>query len=325
MKNTKLIATLLAFSFIAVSLLTAQKPGLEIFKQLKDEIHNYKSNNIKPQLDSWKSKIDNSISSEDLIALNKLREEAKNMRDKFAAKMKEEMDCRNEVGSGGNMKHGKRELGKMGDKHPELFRELVDNTLAIAKKYPELTEELIAEGKEKHEEWREDIDEIIEAWKNSNSDFLADFKGKGGIHKHAKGPGMKMPHLYPEMMFYLYNGELPEPRSASGRLINKDEGTGIVMGIEDIELPETPNFLAYPNPFTESVSVDFWVPESQNVTVKVQDINGREVGTISNGLMNEGINSVTINSGSLNLVPGEYFYTIQGAGFQYRGRIVYQK
>jgi len=64
----------------------------------------------------------------------------------------------------------------------------------------------------------------------------------------------------------------------------------------------------YPNPFNPSTTIQFSIPQSEMVTLKVFDALGREVATIVNERMEAGAFSVSFNASSL--ASGMYFYKL---------------
>ena len=68
----------------------------------------------------------------------------------------------------------------------------------------------------------------------------------------------------------------------------------------------------YPNPFNPTTTINFSIPKSGFVTLKVYDVNGREVKSLVNGNMNAGKYEVNGNFSTLN--SGAYFYTINVSG-----------
>lgn len=64
----------------------------------------------------------------------------------------------------------------------------------------------------------------------------------------------------------------------------------------------------YPNPFNPSTVINYELPYSANVTVKVYDISGKEVASLFNGFQAEGNHSVQFNAS--NLSSGVYFYRL---------------
>jgi len=68
-----------------------------------------------------------------------------------------------------------------------------------------------------------------------------------------------------------------------------------------------------PNPFNPETKINFSIPRSGLVTLKIYDISGREVSTIVNEIRNAGSNIVSFNAS--NLPSGVYFYRMQTDGF----------
>jgi len=65
----------------------------------------------------------------------------------------------------------------------------------------------------------------------------------------------------------------------------------------------------YPNPFNPSTQITFSLPATQEVTLKVYDIMGREVATLlQNSRQSAGTNSVTFDA--TNVASGVYFYRL---------------
>ncbi len=70
----------------------------------------------------------------------------------------------------------------------------------------------------------------------------------------------------------------------------------------------------YPNPFNPSTKIQYALPVSGNVTLKVFNILGQEVMTlINNQTQTSGLHEVTFNASSLP--SGIYFYRLQADGF----------
>jgi hypothetical protein len=71
----------------------------------------------------------------------------------------------------------------------------------------------------------------------------------------------------------------------------------------------------YPNPFNPSTTIEFLMERSSRVTVRVFDLEGREVALILDRELGPGSHKVTFASGGLNLASGIYFYRVSGIGF----------
>lgn len=75
------------------------------------------------------------------------------------------------------------------------------------------------------------------------------------------------------------------------------------------EMPETYNLSQnYPNPFNPVTKIDYIVSNNSEVTIKLYDVNGKEVQTLASGMQNAGKHTITVNSS--NLSSGTYFYTM---------------
>jgi hypothetical protein len=69
----------------------------------------------------------------------------------------------------------------------------------------------------------------------------------------------------------------------------------------------------YPNPFNPTTTIQYEIPNSGLVTLKVYDILGREVKTLVNQHKNSGSYEVNFNAG--NFSSGVYFYRLQAGNF----------
>ncbi|MFD2533203.1 T9SS type A sorting domain-containing protein [Gracilimonas halophila] len=89
-------------------------------------------------------------------------------------------------------------------------------------------------------------------------------------------------------------------------------GDGLVTDNEE-EFTSVPNKIGlnqnYPNPFNPTTQISFNLPSSQQVTLKVYDMLGREVATIANReTFSAGMN--TVNFDASNLSSGVYIYRL---------------
>jgi len=80
----------------------------------------------------------------------------------------------------------------------------------------------------------------------------------------------------------------------------------------------------YPNPFNPSTTIRFAIPENSNVTLKIYDINGREIITlINNEIVSPGIKEINFDVSGLS--TGIYFYTIKAGDFRDTKKMVLLK
>jgi hypothetical protein len=69
----------------------------------------------------------------------------------------------------------------------------------------------------------------------------------------------------------------------------------------------------YPNPFNPSTKINYSIPKSGDVSLKVYDILGINVASLVNEFKEAGINSVEFNASSLP--SGTYFYQLKAGDF----------
>ena len=69
----------------------------------------------------------------------------------------------------------------------------------------------------------------------------------------------------------------------------------------------------YPNPFNPTTNIEFSIPVSGFVSLKIYDISGKQVGHLVNNILREGSYSANFNAS--NLSSGIYFYTLKTDGF----------
>jgi hypothetical protein len=80
----------------------------------------------------------------------------------------------------------------------------------------------------------------------------------------------------------------------------------------------------YPNPFNPSTNISFAIPEDALVTLKVYDINGREIATLASNIhYARGLYNVFFNSQKYSLSSGIYFYKIFAYSTTKANEIIY--
>lgn len=93
---------------------------------------------------------------------------------------------------------------------------------------------------------------------------------------------------------------------------------GQVTAISDPELTNVPETYRlsqnYPNPFNPETKISFTIPKAGDVTIKIYDIQGREVTTLVNASMNAGTHEVVwngTNASGVRVASGMYVYTMK--------------
>ena len=84
----------------------------------------------------------------------------------------------------------------------------------------------------------------------------------------------------------------------------------ITLSIPNIEILDQKAELSnnYPNPFVNSTSIDYKLPQSAIVTIKLYNLMGQEVATLVDKFQNKGEYKININSEKYFLKPGKYIY-----------------
>ncbi|MBK8982137.1 MAG: T9SS type A sorting domain-containing protein [Ignavibacteria bacterium] len=69
----------------------------------------------------------------------------------------------------------------------------------------------------------------------------------------------------------------------------------------------------YPNPFNPSTIINFSIPKSGMIKLRIYDITGKEIAALVNEFKQAGNYSYSFNP--VNLNSGIYFYKLESEGF----------
>ncbi|MDQ7032991.1 MAG: T9SS type A sorting domain-containing protein [Desulfonauticus sp.] len=86
---------------------------------------------------------------------------------------------------------------------------------------------------------------------------------------------------------------------------------------ESFELTVSRDFILYenyPNPFNPQTKISFGLPEQSNVSLKVYDINGKNIATLAEGSKESGYYTATF--GGTELTSGVYIYKFAAKGLE---------
>ena len=93
-----------------------------------------------------------------------------------------------------------------------------------------------------------------------------------------------------------------------------EKAYALVTDVEDLEIPTVYALEQnYPNPFNPSTVINFSLPESGLVTLKVFNILGEEVATLINEMRSVGNYEVSFDAS--HLTTGMYIYRIESGEF----------
>lgn len=112
-------------------------------------------------------------------------------------------------------------------------------------------------------------------------------------------------------------GTQPGFTRAMRTMINWIQASGsIILGTEN-NYTSVPNAFSlsqnYPNPFNPTTNINFTIPKSGVVSLKVYDMLGKEVMTLVNEFRSAGAHTVNFNAS--RFASGTYFYRLETNGF----------
>ena len=90
--------------------------------------------------------------------------------------------------------------------------------------------------------------------------------------------------------------------------MNYTTGTSNSNTIEKFSLKQN-----YPNPFNSTTTIEYSIPNTQRVMIKIFDIQGREVAELVNGNMEAGTYEVKFDGSKY--ASGIYFYQLRTADY----------
>jgi len=79
----------------------------------------------------------------------------------------------------------------------------------------------------------------------------------------------------------------------------------------------------YPNPFNPLTTINYALPEAAKVTLRIFDVNGRQVSELANGWRDAGMHEVTFDA--TNLASGVYLYRLNAGDYIATGKMVLMK
>jgi hypothetical protein len=104
------------------------------------------------------------------------------------------------------------------------------------------------------------------------------------------------------------------------------DGAGLITSVKPSakKIPNTIQlFRNYPNPFNPSTSINFYLPETQNVTIKIYNISGEEIETLIEGVVPGGRHELRWTARGIS--SGVYIYKLQAGSFTDVKKMIYQK
>lgn len=261
--------------------------------ELKAEIKKYKQENILPKMKQWKSKIDESLNSEDLQKLNSLRAEAKVAKEEMLKKRKELIAKRE---SGEDV--SKKDIKKLMKESKTEFKSIAEKLRPIAKNNSDLLREIAQEARPFQEKWEEDIKAIFDEYSNNSNSY-----GEGKRNRNRKGKNKE------------------KGKKAMVRLLLWDGETIDFDNKNSEEIDINSNSIAYPNPFDSNSNITFDLPKEEFVSVKIYDEAGNLIETLYDGNLEKGEQSLNFKPKNNN-GGGTYIYRIESESLNETGKLI---
>jgi hypothetical protein len=308
MKKVLVIAVLLGLmastsAFSQTPDLANQKSLLalkELFQQLRD----FAQANIIPKMKEMKATLDKSLSSDDLQSLNKLRDQASQLKEEGK---KDALLLKNAWKSN-NISDVKLYAGKIKDLKGQRD-DLLKDLKPLGLKNKTTLVEIGKDAKPSAKVWQDDVKKIVAAWYLKHQGDLSAAHKKAfakGIEKLKSLAGLSadLKAKLAAARFMLWDGnDLPE----IGQFFddaNLNPDVSAAVNPEGYALEAN-----YPNPFNPSTTISFTIPQAQHVSLVVFDALGREVATLVDSELGSGTHTVTFDG--QNLSSGVYIYRIR--------------
>jgi len=108
-----------------------------------------------------------------------------------------------------------------------------------------------------------------------------------------------------------------------GRIMNWINGDQDVFNEDNQQLYDFSLDVAYPNPFNSTSVIPFSLAKSGNITLKLYNTTGREIGQIASGIFNAGNHQVSLNASELGLTTGVYYLQLDGENGTSIGKVLF--
>jgi hypothetical protein len=184
---------------------------IEAFHELRGDLRSWFEQDVYPTAKIWHEHYDASLTSQDLADLQRLRAEAKRLREAVKADLKS-LRITAESGSRSSMRE---ELQDVREKYKDDVENLLERLKPIAKRSRTILRKLFDDNEDKVESWRSTARDIVGDWREEHDDLS--MKGMFGRGDHQlpllAGDGRKA-----AVRFILWDGTMPpapEPRMSA--------------------------------------------------------------------------------------------------------------
>ena len=192
---------------------TRKAARIEAFQELRGDLRSWFEQDVYPTAKIWHEQYDASLTSQDLADLQRLRAEAKRLREAVKADLKS-LRTTAESGSRSSMRE---KLQNVREKYKDDVASLLERLKPIAKRSRATLRKLFDDNEDKIESWRSTARDIVGDWREEHDDLS--MKGMFGRGDHQlpllAGDGRKA-----AVRFILWDGTMPpapEPRMSAPR------------------------------------------------------------------------------------------------------------
>lgn len=187
---------------------TRKAARIEAFQELRGDLRSWFEQDVYPTAKIWHEQYDASLTSQDLADLQRLRAEAKRLRE--AAKT--DLKSLRTTAESGSRSSIREELQNVREKYKDDVASLLERLKPIAKRSRTMLRKIFDDNEDKIEAWRSMARDIVGDWREEHDDLS--MKGMFGRGDHQlpllSGDGRKA-----AVRFILWDGTMPpapEPR-----------------------------------------------------------------------------------------------------------------
>lgn len=276
-----------------------------------EKINQYKKDNIFPQMQIWKNKIDNTLSADELKVLNELRAKSKHFKSELMARKDIIKSDIENMKKKERKRYKKNNHKKIKSKFDDFKNEIKGDLKEIMNNNLELTEEIIKFSKENGKKWKEDIKLIV---KDGLSEERLSKKGKHNDDnfrgKRGMGVETKLKKLVAQI--YLFDGSMEEVEYFS-----KENSSNLNSTKQEVKIS--------PNPFSSNTKIEFDLAQEELVIVSIYNSKGDLISILNNTILAPGKQSIEFNANEYNLSNGNYIYKIESLSINLSGNITLLK
>jgi PKD repeat protein len=156
------------------------------------------------------------------------------------------------------------------------------------------------------------IDNLPDAnWAVSTSGIAYKFKATDSLQAHYSwkfgdgntDSGYSVSHTYAKNTTYRVTLTV---RNNTGCTTSYDSLINVTVSGLDEQAGSANGLKIYPNPFSNFTNISYHLDKASQVTIEIQDLEGRRITELVNGLQPAGNQNCQFNAGKFNCVPGVY-------------------